>query len=380
MIEAFPIGFEMFELDPDVARAIRDAGYVQPTPIQQAAIPLLRSGRDLIAQAQTGTGKTAAFGIPAVELADPSLQIIQVLILTPTRELALQVSAELAKLGKYRSLGIATVYGGTPMRPQIDAIPHSSIIVGTPGRVLDLARRGAANLATVGFLVLDEADRMLDMGFLPDVERIIRLTPRGRQTALFSATITPLVRRLALRYMRDPESVAIAPEERTVSSVRQIYYEVAERDKLEALIEVLEREQPQSALIFCHTQTAADLLARRMEARGLPARAIHARLSQPERERTLAAFRAGKVRYLVATNLAARGLDILHVSHVLNYDVPEDADTYVHRIGRTARMGRPGTAITFVAEWDDEALAAMKKVAGDQLQAGRLELYSGVSS
>jgi ATP-dependent RNA helicase DeaD len=376
LIEASPIGFDEFELDPDVARAVQDAGYEEPTPVQREAIPLLRSGSDLIAQAQTGTGKTAAFGIPAVELADPSIPGIQTLVLTPTRELAVQVSEELTRLGKYRQVRIAMVYGGVSMRAQIDAVPRSSIVVGTPGRVLDLARRGILDLSKISFLVLDEADRMLDMGFLPDVERIIRATPRGRQTALFSATVTPLVRRLAVRYMRNPESVAITPEERTVSTVRQVYYEVAERDKLRALAEVIEREEPHSALIFCHTQAATDRVARRMTAMGLPARAIHARLSQPERERTLADFRAGKVRFLVATNLAARGLDILHVSHVFNYDVPEDAETYVHRIGRTARMGREGTAITFVAEWDDEAFTAMKKIAGEQLEAGRLDLYS----
>jgi len=374
--DAPAITFDDFELDPDVARAVAEAGYVTPTPVQQASIPLLRSGSDLIAQAQTGTGKTAAFGIPAAELVDPEARGIQVLALTPTRELAVQVSEELTRLGKYRGIKLVSVYGGVSMKAQIDKIPHSSIVVGTPGRVLDLARRGMLDLSTVSFLVLDEADRMLDMGFLPDVERIIRATPRGRQTALFSATVTPLVRRLGVRYMRNPESVMITPEERTVSTVRQLYYEVAERDKVHALLEVIEREQPHSALIFCHTQMATDRVSRRMTQMGMPARAIHARLSQPERERTLAEFREGKVKFLVATNLAARGLDILHVSHVFNYDVPEDAETYVHRIGRTARMGREGTAVTFVAEWDDEAFQAVKKVAGEQLEAGRLDMYT----
>jgi ATP-dependent RNA helicase DeaD len=378
LIEASPFTFEAFDLDPDVARAVQDAGYEYPTPIQQEAIPILREGSDLIAGAQTGTGKTAAFGIPAVELADPSVRGIQMLVLTPTRELAVQVSDELTRLGKYRKIRVASVYGGVSMKAQIDAIPRSTIVVGTPGRVLDLSRRGVLDLSNVSFLVLDEADRMLDMGFLPDVERIIRVTPRSRQTALFSATVTPLVRRLAVRYMRNPQSVSITPEERTVSTIRQLYFEVASRDKLRALAEIIEREQPHSALIFCHTQSATDMVARRMSAMGFPARAIHARLSQPERERTLDDFRKGKVRFLVATNLAARGLDILHVSHVFNYDVPEDAETYVHRIGRTARMGREGTAITFVAEWDDEAFTAMKKVAGEQLEAGRLDLYNAV--
>jgi ATP-dependent RNA helicase DeaD len=249
-------------------------------------------------------------------------------------------------------------------------------VVGTPGRILDLVRRKVLNLSRVGILILDEADRMLDMGFLPDVEQIIRCTPRSRQTGLFSATITLLVKRLAQRYMREPETITIAPEERTVSTVRQLYYEVAERDKLEALVEVIAQEEPSSAIIFCHTQVAVDRVTRQMERRGLPVRAIHGSLNQSDREKTLADFRDGKVRFLVATNLAARGLDILHVSHVINYDIPEDAETYVHRIGRTARMGREGTAITFVSEWDAEGFESVRTVGGEALEEGRLGLYS----
>ena len=217
---------------------------------------------------------------------------------------------------------------------------------------------------------------MLDMGFLPDVEQIIRCTPRNRQTALFSATITMLVRRLSQRYMRTPETIVIAAEEQTVATVRQVYYEVAERDKADALVEVIEREEPTSAIIFCHTQVAVDRVTRQMQRRGLPVRAIHGSLSQVDREKTLKDFRAGTVRFLVATNLAARGLDILHVSHVINYDIPEDAETYIHRIGRTARMGREGTAVTFVSEWDADAFQPIKKVAGENLEEAQLGLYS----
>ncbi len=376
MVETIALGFDALELNPLIARAIEDAGYKEPTPVQAAAIPAFRSGNDVIVQAQTGTGKTAAFGIPIVEVIDPSVSGVQALVLAPTRELATQIHAELTRLAKYREIGICAVYGGAPIKAQVDAIPHSAVVVGTPGRILDLVRRRHLNLATVSILVLDEADRMLDMGFLPDVEQIIRCTPRGRQTGLFSATITTLVRRLAARYMRNPESITIAAEERTVSTVRQLYYEVAERDKAAALIEVIEREEPQSAIIFCHTQVAVDRVTRQMERRRLPVRSIHGSLSQQERERTLNDFRDGTVRYLVATNLAARGLDILHVSHVINYDIPEDAETYVHRIGRTARMGRHGTAITFVGEWDRDAFPAIQKVAGDNLEAGRLDLYT----
>ena len=376
MIETQPIGFDVFALDPAVARAVKEAGYEEPTPVQTETIPRFRSGLDLMVQAQTGTGKTAAFGIPIAEVVDPSLPVIQALVLAPTRELTSQITTELKRLAKHRGIGVCAVYGGAPMKAQIDALPHSQVVVGTPGRILDLMRRGHLILNKVAILVLDEADRMLDMGFLPDVEQIMRATPRGRQTGLFSATITTLVKRLAARYMRNPETISITPEEQTVATVRQVYYEVAQRDKPQALIEVIEREEPQSAIIFCHTQFAVDRVARQMQRRGLPVRAIHGNLGQSERERTLADFRASKVRYLVATNLASRGLDIINVSHVINYDIPEDAETYVHRIGRTARMGREGTAITFVSEWDAEAFEATKKVGGESLTAERLDLYS----
>ena len=372
-------GFEIFGLDPQVAQAVREAGYEEPTPVQAATIPVFRSGKDAIVQAQTGTGKTAAFGIPIAEVVDPSEHRVQALILAPTRELTSQIQVELARLAKHRGIGVCAVYGGASMQAQIDALPRSGVVVGTPGRLLDLVRRGHVNLSTVSVLVLDEADRMLDMGFLPDVEQIIRLTPRSRQTGLFSATITTLVRRLAARYMRDPELIVIAPEERTVSTVRQVYYEVAGRDKARALLEIIEREEPQSAIIFCHTMVAVERVTRQMQRRGLPVREIHGSLGQTDRERTLADFRAGRVRYLVATNLAARGLDILRVSHVINYDIPEDAETYVHRIGRTARMGREGTAITFVGEWDAQEFEAIKKIAGEGLHEERLALYGAAS-
>lgn len=376
MVETTSLTFQSFALDPLVARAVRDAGYQEPTPVQAATIPVFRAREDVIVQAQTGTGKTAAFGIPIAEAVDPGAARIQALVLTPTRELALQVTEELARLAKYRDVGVCTVYGGASMNDQIRALPHSQVVVGTPGRILDLMRRGHLDISRVAILVLDEADRMFDMGFLPDVEQIIRATPRSRQTGLFSATVTTLVRRLANRYMRAPRSISIAPEERTVATVRQVYYEVAQRDKVQALVEVMEREEPQSALIFCHTQVAVDRVARQLQRRGMPVHAIHGSLSQTEREGTLRDFRARRIRYLVATNLASRGLDILHVTHVINYDIPEDADTYVHRIGRTARMGREGTAITFVSEWDSPAFEVIKKMAGDKLEAATLDMYA----
>jgi ATP-dependent RNA helicase DeaD len=376
LIETQPQTFAEFDLEPSVARAVEEAGYVTPTPVQAAAIPPFRSGDDLLVQAQTGTGKTAAFGIPIMEILDPEAPGVHALVLAPTRELATQITNELRRLGHYRKLRVCSVYGGSPMKTQIEQIKRASVVIGTPGRVLDLIGRGHLDLSQVAILVLDEADRMLDMGFLPDVERIIRHTPRSRQTGLFSATISTLVKRLSARYMRDPKTVSITPEERTVSTVRQLYFEVAERDKPEALVEILEKEEPQSAIIFCHTQIAVDRVSRQLQRRGITVRAIHGSLSQSEREGTLRDFRDGKLRYLVATNVAARGLDILHVSHVINYDVAEDSETYIHRIGRTARMGREGTAITFVAEWDADAFKETKKVGGENLQLARLDLYT----
>ena len=227
MIDTVASGFDVFGLDPLVSRAIQDAGYTQPTPVQEATIPRFKNGIDLLVQAQTGTGKTAAFGIPIVEKMDLARSGVQALVLAPTRELALQIGQELTRLARHRGVNVCTAYGGAPIRPQIEALPTSAIVVGTPGRILDLMRRGNLDLKRVSILVLDEADRMFDMGFLPEVEQIIRQTPRSRQTGLFSATITTLVKRLAARYMRNAETISITPEERTVSSVRQRYYEVA---------------------------------------------------------------------------------------------------------------------------------------------------------
>jgi ATP-dependent RNA helicase DeaD len=361
-----------------VLRALDAMGYERPTEIQERVIPLLLAGRDVIGQAQTGTGKTAAFGIPIVERADPERPEVQALVLAPTRELALQITQELRALARFRPLAIATIYGGSSMRAQLDALARGAqVVVGTPGRILDHLRRGTLELGHVRLLVLDEADRMLDMGFMPDVERILRRLPRDRQTALFSATVPLVIKRLALRYMREPEHVAVRPEEPTVDTVEQVYYEVAERDKLDALCYVLDTEQPQQAIIFCHMQVTVDRVHRALVRRGYQAEALHGNLRQSQRERILRAFRAGTLPLLVATNVAARGLDIPAVSHVINYDMPEDAETYVHRIGRTARAGRPGKAITFVAEWDLDTWAAIRQLTGEAIREQRLPLYGG---
>jgi len=351
-------------------------GYSQPTEIQAAAIPLLLAGRDLMGQAQTGTGKTAAFGIPLVELIDPQVPSVQALVLAPTRELAMQISEEIGRLARYREIRIATVYGGAAMGRQVlDLKNGAQVVVGTPGRILDHLSRGTMRLDAVRYLVLDEADRMLDMGFMPDVERILRRTPRSRQTSLFSATMPLVVRILARRHMREPDWVHVKPEEQLVSDVEQIYYEVAEQDKPAGLDLILREQEPQRALIFRRTQVGVDRLTRYLRSRGYQVEALHGSMNQQHRERVIADFRSGDLHLLVATNVAARGLDIPEVSHVINYDIPEERDSYVHRIGRTARMGREGVAITFVAEWDDAPLAEIKKVTNGSLRQERLALY-----
>ncbi len=376
MTQAVLSPFEALGLGPELLRALDEMGYQRPTEIQDAVIPRLREGRDVMGQAQTGTGKTAAFGIPIVESVDPTSPMVQALVLAPTRELALQITAELRALARFRPIAVATIYGGSSMRDQVNALADGAqIVVGTPGRILDHMGRGTLHLDRVRWLVLDEADRMLDMGFMPDVERIVRRVPRNRQTALFSATMPLVIRRLASRYMRAPELIAVKPEEPTVSQVEQVYYEVAERDKLAGLCHVLDTEEPAQAIIFCHTQVTVDRLTRDLRRARYKADAIHGGLSQSQREKILQDFRAGQLHLLVATNVASRGLDIPEVSHVINFDIPEDAETYVHRIGRTARAGREGKAITFVAEWDAEAWAEIRKLTGQAIREERLPLY-----
>lgn len=370
------ITFHDLGLSPEVGRAVDDMGYSSPTEIQQRVIPLLLDGQDVIGQAQTGTGKTAAFGIPMIERLDEQAQGVQALILAPTRELALQISGELRKLGSHSNLHLAVLYGGSGYGTQLrDLATGAQVVIGTPGRILDHIERGTLRLDQVRMLVLDEADRMLDMGFLPDVERIVRRIPRQRQTALFSATVPSLVRILSRRYMHNAVLVAVKPDEATVAEVHQVYYEVAERDKPQGLMLIVKDEKPERAIIFCRTKFGVDRLTRFVTRQGFHAEAIHGDMPQSAREQVMDGFRAGEIRLLIATDVAARGLDIPEVSHVINFDIPEAAEGYVHRIGRTARAGRTGKAITFVAEWDNDALAAIKKLTNGSLREERLALY-----
>ncbi len=352
-------------------------GFERPTEIQQRVIPLLLDGQDVIGQAQTGTGKTAAFGIPLVEGIDETRRVPQALVLAPTRELALQISEQLRQLAAHiPGIRVATIYGGAAYGRQFEDLQAGAqVIVGTPGRVLDHLSRGSLKLDQVDYLVLDEADRMLDMGFLPDVERIIRRTPRERQTALFSATMPTVIRILARRYLYQPVTAQVQPQQVTVDEVEQVYYEVAERDKLAGLLSLVERDPPERAMIFRQTKAGVDRLESALRRKGLGVAAIHGDMTQHARERVLQDFRDGTLRYLVATDVAARGLDILDVSHVFNYDIPDDPEAYVHRIGRTARAGRSGLAVTFVSEWDLDKLEPIQRLVGGRVERRILPLY-----
>jgi ATP-dependent RNA helicase DeaD len=369
--------FGEVEVPATIARALESMGFVTPTEVQARGIPPLREGKDLIGQAQTGTGKTAAFGIPIVEKIDPASDHVQALILTPTRELCVQVTDEISRIGQFRGVRTVAIYGGSSMDRQVEALKRGTqVVIGTPGRVLDLIRRGELRLDRVHTVILDEADRMLDMGFIVDVETILARCPRDRQTALFSATMPYAILRICDRFMkRNPAQVTVRPDLRTVETVRQLVYFVAEQDKVAALVELNEHYGFDRLLVFRHTQIGVDRLAATLKRRGKNVAALHGGLSQRERDRTLAAFKDGKIQFLIATNVASRGLDITDLPYVLSFDIPEDADTYVHRIGRTGRAGKEGTAITFVGEWDLDAWESIRNEVGANVEEGQLELY-----
>ena len=341
--------FTSLNLRDEVMQAIAELGYGTPTPIQAGMIPLMLTGVDVIGQAQTGTGKTAAFSLPILHNYQPQKHV-QALVLAPTRELALQVSKSMNEYGKHLKLRVLAVYGGQPYGPQISQLNRGvDIVVGTPGRLNDLIERNALNIKHIKTLVLDEADEMLNMGFMEDVERILAETPAERQTALFSATLPPRIRSLANRFMRDPQSVTIKRDTLTVSAIEQRYYLVHEGDKTNALTRLFEIEPIKSALVFARTRAETAALANEMVVRGIPAEAIHGDLDQNARERVLGRFRSNQLKVLVATDVAARGLDIDDISHVFNYHLPDDAEVYVHRIGRTGRAGKTGVAITLLS-------------------------------
>jgi len=355
--------FEDFSLSRETMLAVSEMGFEEPTPIQVSAIPLILGGQDIIGQAQTGTGKTAAFGIPMVEKCRKGKKPFA-LILEPTRELAVQVAQELNKLGKYRGVNVLPVYGGRSIDNQIHVLKRGvDIIVGTPGRVIDHMRRKTISLSDIRMVVLDEADEMLNMGFIEDIEFILRATPLERQTLLFSATMPQPIRSIAKKYMMTPETVRVSTEDIIIPKIRQIFYEVREGEKIHALSRLLDTEEPGLAIIFCHTKREVDEVSQQLGQMGYNAGALHGDFTQSRRDEVMMRFKSGLLDMLVATDVAARGLDIQNVTHVINYSIPQNPESYVHRIGRTARAGKSGIAITLVTPREYRHLRLIEKMA-----------------
>ncbi|CAM4074032.1 DEAD/DEAH box helicase [Lederbergia lenta] len=400
--------FSDLNLSQPILKAVHRMGFEEATPIQAKTIPLGLEGKDIIGQAQTGTGKTAAFGIPLIEKLDIKASHVQGIIIAPTRELAIQVSEELYKIGADARAKVLAIYGGSDIQRQIRALkkgPH--IIVGTPGRILDHINRRTLKLGNVHTLILDEADEMLNMGFIDDIESILETVPAERQTLLFSATMPTPIRRIASRFMKDPEVVKVEAKEMTVPLIEQFFVKVPEREKFDVLSRLIDVHSPELAIVFGRTKRRVDELANALTLRGYTAEGIHGDLTQAKRMSVLKKFKDGKVDVLVATDVAARGLDISGVTHVYNYDIPQDPESYVHRIGRTGRAGKEGMAITFVSPREmgylrtveattkkrmqpmrpptwDEALEGQQKITMDKIEEaikeGKLEEYTAAAN
>src|SRR4051795_2885695 len=360
--------FAELGLSEPLLKALRDVGYESPSPIQEQTIPPLLEGRDVIGQAQTGTGKTAAFGLPLLQSVDPSDDEVQALVLTPTRELCIQVTQALRAYGAHKGIDPVAVFGGAPIRTQQAQLRQGGqVVVGTVGRVLDLISRHSLMLHACRYIVLDEADEMLDLGFLEDVERILSLAPGSRQTALFSATMPAEIRRLAARHLYDPVTVKVKSATLTIDTVEQFYLETKPQEKTDALARVLEAERPRQAIVFVRTKIRCEQLFKTLRDRGMNVKALHGDMTQGGRDGVMISFKAGRVPILVATDVAARGLDIVSVTHVVNFDVPNSPDIYVHRIGRTGRVGRSGRAITFVEPRQRRELEAIEDHANTRI-------------
>jgi ATP-dependent RNA helicase DeaD len=364
--------FEELGLSKEILKAIDAMGFEEPTPIQAGVIPMILEGRDVIGQAQTGTGKTAAFGIPIVELCRRGKKPFAI-VLEPTRELAVQVAEELNKIGKYKKVSALPVYGGASILNQIKAIRRGvDIIVGTPGRVIDHINRGTLDLADVHIAVLDESDEMLDMGFVDDITAILKVTPVERQTLLFSATMPDQIFEIAKKHMRNPEKIRLSPKEMVVPKIKQVFYEVRNYEKIEALVRLLDVEDPELTIIFCHTKKDVDELCGKLQQIGYNASALHGDYTQARRDEVMEKFRSGKIDILVATDVAARGLDIQNVSHVINYSIPQNPESYVHQIGRTGRAGKSGIAITFVTPREYNSLRLIERSAKTRISRKQL--------
>ncbi len=367
--------FQDFGLAPELLLGVADMGFTVPTPIQAAAIGPALQGLDLIGQAQTGTGKTAAFSLPLLQGLDTARSDVQAVVLCPTRELAVQVADEMHLLAYHKpGVSVLPVYGGQPIERQLAGLRQGvQVIVGTPGRVMDHMRRGTLDLRQVRMAVLDEADRMLDMGFIEDIEYILAAIPADRQTLLFSATMPPEVRELARKFMRRPQAIQVSRDELTVDGVEQAYVQAPERLRLDVLMQLVRRHAPHRALVFCNSKRKVAALAGRLRSRHRRAAALHGDMAQEMREQVLNQFRTGEVQLLIASDVAARGLDVEGVEAVFNYEVPFDGEAYVHRIGRTARAGRTGRAFTFVGEREMGALRRIQEFAGTTIAPLEIE-------
>jgi ATP-dependent RNA helicase DeaD len=372
------MGFTKLGLSPAIMKALTEMGFTQPTPIQQQGIPLLLQGEDLIGQAQTGTGKTAAFGICILEklAAKPASEHkVRALILAPTRELAVQITGEIQKIGKHMPVRTLAVYGGQDIEKQLGPLSSGvDIVVGTPGRLLDHIERGTLKLGAVEVVVLDEADRMLDMGFIEDIEKILQKTPASRQTLLFSATIPNEILNLGKKYLKSPQEVRVSEDSLSVKNIKQYYVEVSKFDRLNALLILLAQKKPALALIFVRTKHGADRLNEILLDRGFRSLALHGDMSQNKRDRSMEAFRKQHINMLVATDLASRGLDVTDVTHVINFDTTDDPYTYLHRIGRTGRMGKDGEAISFVFFDQASLIGIIEKVTDSKMEQIKVDL------
>jgi len=369
--------FADFGLGDPILRGVEGAGFGSPTDIQAELIPAILDGGDALGQARTGTGKTAAFALPMMERMRPE-DGLQGVVVVPTRELAVQVAGEFRSLGKFTGLSFTTVYGGVPMRPQISDLRNgANVAVATPGRLLDLIGRGAIDTRCVRFAVLDEVDRMLDIGFIDDIRQIMRAMPRDRQTILVSATVDDPVKRLAREFASDPTEIDVSRDELTVGEVTQFYCTVGGRqDKHRLLLALIAQDKPGSAIVFTNMRVTARRVAERLQADGVLAQEIRGDLDQSRRERVMAKFRDGRIRILVATDVAARGIDVAGVTHIVNYDIPLDAESYVHRIGRTARMGASGKAVTFVTREEGHQLTQIEKLVNTLIEEARYEGFT----
>ncbi|MDD3325123.1 MAG: DEAD/DEAH box helicase [Sulfurospirillaceae bacterium] len=362
--------FESFGLHPDILKAVIEAGFKEPSPVQAEAIPLVLAGNDIVAQAQTGTGKTAAFGLSTMSMIEPNQNRVQILVITPTRELATQVSDELYSLGRFRGVKTVTIYGGSSYSRQIGLIEKgASVIVATPGRMLDLLKNDRLGKFAPSIIVLDEADEMLDMGFLEDIEEIFTYLPKERQTLLFSATMPDPIKRLASKILNDPKFVSVTPKDHTTNEdIEQQYYVINEYERDHAMIRLLDALEPEKSIVFCRTKKEVDRLSTQLMAVGYTAKGLHGDMEQNQRESVIKAFRGSQIEILVATDVAARGLNVADISHVFNYHMPFDPESYVHRIGRTGRAGKKGIAITLVTPMEFHSMQRIGKKVGSKIE------------